>query len=171
MQSPLVAIGRIIAPHGLKGTVKVEPMTDFPERYHQTDAVWIAGNGILEKLHVDQVRVQGRFLLVDFQELQTIEAAERLRGCFIQVEPDNLVPLPEGHYYLFQLIGLQVYTLEGEHLGELVEVLQTSANDVYRVSRPERKDILLPALKQVIKEIDLQGGKVTVDPMPGLLDL
>jgi 16S rRNA processing protein RimM len=98
-----------------------------------------------------------------------MNAAEQLRGGYLEITREQLVPLPEGSYYIFEIIGLKVYDLDGAYLGEITDVLQTGANDVY-VVETGGKPLLIPALKQVVREVDLQGRRMRVELPEGLME-
>jgi 16S rRNA processing protein RimM len=109
-----------------------------------------------------------QFILLKFQGINDSSAAERLRGSFIVVPREEVVPLPPGRFYIFDVIGLKVWTEEGVCLGELTDVFQTGANDVYSIKAPDGKELLIPALKEVVKLVDPPGGRMVVKLPEGL---
>lgn len=172
-ENRLFDIGKITRPHGLKGDVKVIPTTDFPERFaNMTSVIIETPTGRRARYTVEKVQYQRGFVIMHFEGVNDVDAAEKLRNALLLVTQDELVPLPAGHYYLFELIGLDVVTQEGNRLGKLTDIFRTGANDVYVVKPDEndRHDYLLPAIKDVVKEIDVSGGKIVVDLLPGLID-
>lgn len=162
-----LAVGRIAAPHGVRGEVIVEIHTDFPQRF-VPDARFFVGERKLA-MTVERVRPFKHRLLIKFREISDRTGAERLRGAWIHVPIEEAWPLEEGEYYEYQIIGLEVWTEEGEYLGEVDHIIYTGANDVYVVQGP-RGEVLLPAIDEVIREIDLEGGRMTVHLLPGLLE-
>lgn len=172
----LFIIGRVISPHGVRGEVRVYPLTDFPERFMETHQVYLCKDGV-ELRQVEKARFHKNLILLKLQGCDTADDAEELRGAELKVSEEDLVKLPPGAYYVHQLRGLQVYTLQGTWVGTLVEVIKTGANDVYVVSpdgdllmdpnSPEA--ILIPALKIIVKKIELGDGKMLIDPIPGLV--
>lgn len=169
----LFLIGKITRPHGLRGEVKVMPTTDFPERFEDMTSVIVeTPTGIRSRYNIDSVRYQSGFVIIHFEGVDDVDAAERLRDSNLLVTRDELVPLPEGHYYVFDLIGLDVITEEGEKLGKLTDVFRTGANDVYVVKPDENssREYLLPAIRDVVKKIDVPGGRMIVHLLPGLID-
>lgn len=164
-----IAIGKIVSPHGIKGEIKVFPWTDNPERFRQLTEVWIVHGETLRKIHITGARQQRNGLILAARELQTADQAEAVRNWTIEIEKEDLPVLPEGSFYIFDLIGLQVSTLSGEELGLVADVLQTGANDVYVVKNPQGKEVLIPALKSVVVEVDFARRKMVVNPLPGLL--
>lgn len=168
-------IGKILAPHGLDGTVKVYPYTDFPERCHDLDEVTVALGRERRRMHVERASVFGRFWLIGLAGIGDRDAAGRLRDGLLQIPLSSRVPLPDGYYYFDQLVGLEVFTSAGELLGRITGVIATGGHDLY-VLQPDglpvkEKEILLPAVKEFIKEIDPGRGRMVVDPPEGLLDL
>jgi 16S rRNA processing protein RimM len=166
--SQKITIGQVLTTHGFQGEIKVKPLTDHPDRFFSMEEVYLAKEGSVRKLAVDQARPYKQWILLKFREIHSLEEAKTLRGGLLQVEMDDVVPLPEGHYYHFQLIGLPVFTVAGEELGRLTDIYKTGANDVYIVTPISGKDVLIPALKEVIKEINLKDGRIIVAMLPGL---
>jgi 16S rRNA processing protein RimM len=121
-------------------------------------------------MRIESSRIQKNVVILTLEEIADRNQAEALKDWEIAIEPEDLEQLPEGRYYIFQLVGLTVFTMEHQELGILTDVLQTGANDVYVVKTAEGKELLLPALKSVVKKIDLQTKEMLVDPLPGLLD-
>ncbi len=162
-----LAVGRIVAPHGVRGEVEVEIHTDFPQRF-APEARFFVGERKAEMV-VEQVRPFKKRLLIKFREIPDRTTAERWRGAWIHVPTEEAWPLEEGEYYEFQIIGLDVWTDEGEYLGIVDHIIYTGANDVYVVQGP-RGEILLPAIEHVIREIDLDEERITVHLLPGLVE-
>lgn len=170
-QGLFIAIGKILTTHGHKGELKVQPLTDFPERFQTGEEVWLDRDGRLSKHEIETVRYHRQWIILRLSGVEDMSAAEELRGVLIKVPEDRVYPLPEGHYYIFQLVGLPVLTEEGDFLGILKEILPTGSNDVYRVCHPETgREILLPAIEDCIKSIDLEGRRILVKLLPGLID-
>lgn len=155
-----VAVGRVLAPFGLKGEVKVQPLTDNPKRF-ATGARMYARQ---ERVTVAGAREAGGHLYVRFKGMGDRTSVERLRHALLQVPERDLPALPEGEYYRFQLLGLRVVRRDGSVLGTLEEVIETGANDVYRVRTADGGDALLAATDDVIVRVDLDAGEMVVDP-------
>lgn len=162
--SGFVAVGRVRAPRGLVGELKVEPLTDFLDRFAPDEALWVKG----QRFEVESARQHRKDLLVKLKGIDSPEDGAALRGCLLEVPESELRPLAEGEYYDFQVLGLRVYDAEGHELGEVVEVLPTGGNDVYVVRGPAG-ELLVPAIDEVVKEIDIKGGRMTVELMEGML--
>lgn len=167
----LIAIGKILRTQGNKGELRVLPLTDFPERFQIGQQVFLELDTCLRKHKINSVRYLKRWVVLGFEEIEDMSAAERYRHALIKVDSKDVFKLPEGHYYVFQLVDLPVYTNQGEYLGNIKDVLATGGNDVYHVIHPEtKKEVLLPAIKDCIQAIDLEQKVVKVKLLPGLLD-
>jgi 16S rRNA processing protein RimM len=168
-----VAVGRVTTFQGKRGEVRVLPLTDFPEQFSPGSRLRATKKGAAKVLEVESVRHDKRFIVLKFAGIQCIDDAELLRGALLEVPKSELVPLPEGHYYIFEIEGLRVVTTEGRYLGKVVRVISGNANDVYEVAREQSKSgrqetILIPAVREIVKDIDLEFGTVTVNLIPGL---
>jgi 16S rRNA processing protein RimM len=164
MSSGHVAVGRVVAPHGLRGEIRVQPLTAQSEHFAAGRTLWIE-----ETAHeVEASRRQRGFVLLRLSGAASVEAAEALRGSLLSLPESELAPLPEGEYYAYQIIGLEVYDGDGARLGKVVGLFPTGSNDVYVVDGP-RGELLLPAIDDVILEVDVPGGKMVVSLMDGLL--
>ncbi len=166
----LVSIGIIGKAHGIKGEVSVTPLTDNPQRFEQLNFVTIEYvDGRRAKLAIETVRRQGNRILLKFKEVTTRNVAETLNGAYVSIPHDELSELPEDSYYIFDLVGLEVVTTEGKRIGRLEEVLDFPANDVY-VVKDDGKEYLIPAIKDVVKKVDLEKGIMQIEPIEGLLE-
>lgn len=161
-----ITIGTVTAPHGVRGEVRVKIETDFPERF--TDSARLRflfpSQATPKTLEVEEARPHKGMILLKLVGHDDREAAERLRGARVVIARDEVRPLPEGTWYIFDLEGLDVYTRDGAYLGVLTEVLHPGGNDVYLVKHGAR-ETLLPAIKQVIVDVDLTRRRMTVDPL------
>jgi 16S rRNA processing protein RimM len=165
-----IAVGLITTPHGLRGEVKVELHTDFPERFAPDVVVYLGPE--LVKTTITAARPhQGQYLL-QFRGVDDRTQADALRGVWIFIPEEDAVDLDEDTYFVHDIIGLSVQTASGDLLGTVEQVLFTGANDVYVVATPGEKsrEILLPAIDDVIKQVDLENGILVVEILPGLLD-
>ncbi len=164
-----IKIGQIINTHGHKGELKVYPLSDDPRRFYELEHVYIKRIGDYLKYHVKSVRLHHNAVIIALREIPDMNEAEKMKGLYLELPASELRPLPPGHYYHFQIVGLEVY--ENDHyLGKVEEILETGSNDVYVVKKEQGKPIYLPALKEVIKTIDLDSGKMEVKIPPGLLE-
>jgi len=164
-----LTIGEIVAPFGLAGEMKVRLETDFPERFGRLREVCVRRSPEQAQLYaVESTRPHKGQILLRLRGVASIEDAEILRNTFLQVRPQDAVRLPKNEYYIHELIGCDVVTDSGRPLGRLNSVLRGGGNDVYVIG--EGKDeILLPAIKEVVREVDLARRCIVVSPTPGLL--
>lgn len=175
-QPEYVTIAQISAPFGLRGAVKASIRTDFPDRFDTLDEVYIAppgGTNIVnwERKELLSAKLQNdKVVVLRFKDLTKVEQVEGLRGYNVAVPFAETVPLPEGEYYIFQIIGLDVYTTAEVFVGKVVNVERLPASDVYTVRGPlSKNDVLIPAIKDVVKEIDLDSGRMTIELLEGLI--
>ena len=157
-----VSIGRVLAPRGVRGELKVEPLTDFPERFAKGAHIWLRG----QPRRVAASRWQGRHVYLTLEGVEDREAAAALRDELLQV-PEAMSIGEEDVFYQHDIVGLRVETASGEALGRIESIFATGANDVY-VVRGERGELLLPAVEDVIRQVDLAGGRLVIDLLPGL---
>lgn len=155
-----VAVGRIQTPHGLRGEVKVTSLTENPDRFAPKARLW-AGQ---QQVTVTGVREASGFVYLTLKGFNDRTSVEKFRNTLLQVPESELPELEEGEYYRFQLIGLQVFDRDGAALGEVAEIIETGATDVYRVTSPGKADLLLAATPDVVLEINIAAKRMTADP-------
>ena len=163
-----LAVGLLRKPHGLRGDLLLEVYTDFPERLKPGTTIF-AGDKY-QPLKITRRRPTNDGMILGFEGISTPEEAGKYRATVVYVPTADRPMLPEGQYYHHEMIGLTVLDETGTVLGELTEIIITGANDVYVVTPAEGKDILLPALKEVILAIDLSAKTMRVHLLPGLID-
>jgi 16S rRNA processing protein RimM len=161
-----ITIGRILAPWGIKGKLKVEVVTDFPQRFTPGSKIYINQ----QPMTVDSTGWHKGKAIIKLNTIDSIEEAQRFRGQRVEIHRSQLQLLPEGQYYQFQLIGLEVWTTQGELLGNITEILTAASNDNY-VVHGAKGEILIPAIEDVVKSIDLDKGRITIEAIEGLLSL
>lgn len=171
-QPPFLVLGRVLRPHGIRGELRMEILTAYPERIVPGKRLYIGPDTSRPDTAVvyvvSRARKHQHYLIMQVEGIDNRSAAELLRDQYIMVTPDEAVPLEEGEFYLFQLIGLTVRTDKDDLLGELTEVIETGANDVYVVRGP-RGEVLLPAIDDCILDIDFDNQTMTVHLLDGLL--
>ncbi len=164
-----LTIGEIVAPFGLAGEMKVRLETDFPERFDHLRNVCVRRSPEQAEMYaVESARPHKGQILLRLRGVSTIEEAESLRNTFLQVRPQDAVRLPKNEYYIYDLIGCDVFTQDARPLGRLNSILRGGGNDVYVIGEG-KTEILLPAIKEVIREVDLTRRRIVVTPTPGLL--
>lgn len=157
----LVTIGKIVAPHGVRGEVKVMPLTDFPDRFTLLTQVYCDDGQTM--LQLENSRMHNQTAILKFKGMDTRNDIESLRGKLLQIDRKDVMPLPEGQFYIFEIIGLTVYTHNDDLLGTITDVLKTGSNDVYVVEKEGSKPVLVPALKKVVTNIDIAAGTMKVN--------
>ena len=166
----LITIGKAVKPFGVKGEMKIEPMTDFPERFKELGRVYLVSlTGQELVCYVKSVRYAGVTPLLVFDGYDTPEKAKALNGWFLKVPEAEAVPLPEGQYYWYELIGMEVFSEGGEKLGAIVDVFETGSNDVY-VMKHGKQEVYIPATKEVIRQIDRKTKQMVIHLMDGLME-
>ena len=166
MKTPFFLIGIVQKAHGVHGEMKVHPTTDDPGRFKKLKEVIVRQQNREERIPVESARFFKDTVLLKLRGVDDMDRAERFRKAELLVERKDAVPLKENEYYAADLLGMQVY--EGErHLGELTEVLTTGANDVY-VVKDENREILIPAIKECIKNVDVEENRMEVHLLEGL---
>jgi 16S rRNA processing protein RimM len=167
----LITIGKAVKPFGVKGEMKIESLTDFPERFKDLKSVHLvspAGKELV--VTVRSVRYTGAVPYMLFKGYDTPEQAKTLNGWFLKVPEQEVMPLPEGRYYWYELIGMEVVSEEGEKLGTIVDIFETGSNDIY-VMKQGNKEIYLPAIREVVKQVDRQAKRMVIRLMDGLMEL
>ncbi len=162
-------VGQIVNTNGLKGLLKINPFTDDITRFERLKTIFIEHKKELLEFEIESVRYQKKQVLLKLKGIDTIEEAEKYREDYLKINRNKEEKLPEDTYYIVDLIGLDIYTEGGELLGKLDDIFSTGSNDVYVVKNSEGKQILLPAISDVIKNIDLEQKKIVVNLIEGLL--
>lgn len=166
----LLRVGVISSTHGVRGEVKVFPTTDDKNRFKQLkDVILDTGKDYLT-LEIESVRFFKQMVILKFKGINNINDIEKYKGKDLLVTRENAVPLAENEYFIYDIIGAEVFLEDGTEFGTISEVLATGANDVYVVKDTNGKEVLLPVIDDCVKEIDVEEKKVTVYLMPGLLD-
>lgn len=164
----LLEVGQIVNTYGIKGFVKVNPLVDNNNQFKSFKTLYIQQKNDIKELTVEEVKFSKNLVLLKFKGIETIEQAEEFRNYYLQAKRSD-IKLEKGAYFIVDLIGLEVYTESGEFLGILNEVLQPGANDVYVVKNKANNEILLPVIPDVVKHIDIEGKKVIVNLIEGLI--
>ena len=165
-----VIIGRVIKPHGIHGAISVFPMTDDPERFSLLKSVFV-GDGESKRFSfdVENIVIRNRDVIVKLHGVNTRDQAESLRGSFFEIRRKECMPLEDDAHYIFELVGMEVKTVDNQSIGTIVDVIDYPANDVY-VVESEKGEILIPVIHDVVKSIDKSQGIVTIAPIEGLLE-
>lgn len=165
----MLKVGVITTTHGIRGEVKVFPTTDDPGRFKMLKHVILdTGKGTMQ-LEIEQVKFFKRLVILKFKGIDNINDVERYKRCELFVERENAVPLEEGEYFVADMIGMDVQTDDGVLFGTLKDVIETGANDVYAIASPVHGEVLVPAIRECVLDIDIEQGMMTIHLMEGLI--
>ena len=162
-------IGQIVNTFGIKGFVKVNPFVDDVSRFNDLKKVFVRANHSLKEFEVEEVKYHKNMVLVKLKGIDRVEEAELLRNSYLEVDRENAIELQEGEYFIVDLLGLNVVNEEQEVIGKLEDIFNTGSNDIYVVRTEEGKQLLLPAISEVIKNINIEEGKIVVHLIEGLI--
>ncbi len=162
-------IGQIVNTSGLKGVIKIKPFTDDITKFNDYKTIYISIKKELKEFKIEQVRFNKNMVFLKLKGIETIEEAESYRNFYLKVKRNKDEKLEKDTYYVVDLLGCKVYTDEQKELGEVVDVFSTGSNDVYVVKDELGKQVLLPAIKDVIKNVDIENKIITVHLLEGLI--
>ncbi|MEG1255215.1 ribosome maturation factor RimM [Clostridium sp.] len=157
----LMSVGQITKPHGVRGEVKVVSLTDSLQRFKTLDKVYIDG----VEIKITSVKLQTDRAILKIEGIDSIEEADKYRNKYLEVKRENAIKLPKDSYYIADLMDCYVYDTEGEELGKVYEVIETGSNDVYWVKSEGKKDVLIPAMKNIVEEVDIANNKIVIKPV------
>ncbi len=165
-----IIIGKITTTHGLKGELKIMPLTDFPERFKAMTAVEVDRNGVIKELTIENIRKNKEVLIVKFQEITNMSEAELFRNSLIYINQTDIMPLPKDRYYHFQLIGLKVFAEnDGTYLGTVKAIMEPGGHDILVVNNEQtEEELLIPMVKAWVRKINTEEGYIKVEVLPGL---
>jgi 16S rRNA processing protein RimM len=165
-----LSIGRVIAPWGVKGQLKIEPLTDDIYRFNNLKKAYLDNGQEMSELKVESVIFLGNsHVVIKFETIDTVDDAKQMRGADIKVDRKDAIKLPEGHYFTCDIVGLKVYDTDEKFLGVITDVFETGANDVYVMRGDDGGEYLIPAIKQVVIKIDLTKSLMIIEPMEGMI--
>lgn len=164
----LLQVGVITTTHGIRGEVKVFPTTDDPRRFEELPSILLDTGKELCELEIQRVKYFKQFVILKFRDVDDINEIEPYKGKSLYVTRDMAVPLEENEYYIADLIGMDVFLEDGSLFGRIKDVLETGANDVYIVQTQE-KEVLIPAIKDCILQVDVESNKMVIHLMKGLV--
>ncbi|MDY0234449.1 MAG: ribosome maturation factor RimM [Gudongella sp.] len=161
-------IGKIINTHGIKGDLKVYPLTNSLDRFFDLEKVYIGDSK--EEVFIKEVKVHKGLALLKFKNLENINDVLAYKEQFVYVDDANKVKLQENQYFISDLIGCKVILEDETAIGSLIDVLQGGANDVYVVLSPDKKEFLIPAVGEFIKSVDIENSLIVIDPIEGMIE-
>lgn len=162
-------IGQIVNTFGIKGMVKIKPFTDDINRFDKLETIYIKNRKGRKEYEIEEVKYHKNMVLMKLKGINTPEEADLLRQSYLLVDRSKEEPLEEGVYYIVDLLGLEAYTDEGQLLGKIDDIFNTGSNDIYVIKDELGKQILLPGLPEVLKQVDLENGKIIFHLIPGLM--
>lgn len=169
MKQEYFEIGQIVNHFGIKGMVKVNPFTDDISQFEKLKSILLVKDGKFSEIEIEETKYSKNQVLLKLKGIDTVEEAEKYRGCYLKIARSNSKKLPKDTYFIADLLGLTVYTDENILLGKVEDIYNSGANDIYVVKSEDGKQILLPGTKEVIKQIDLEQEKITVHIIKGLI--
>lgn len=167
----LIPFGKISKVHGLSGELRIHPFSRQLENLSRLKSIFIQkrGEGKLQEFKIIQRRLQKESAIVKLEGVRSVADAEKLRGCSVMVDTSDLVETEEGEYYWFQLIGLMVYTTEGAYVGRVENLIDRTLQSLL-VVKEDKRELLIPMIDAVVKEINLKDSRIVISPLSGLLD-
>lgn len=172
MSEQYFTVGKIVNTHGIKGELKILPQTDFPEvRFAIGSQLFMSlteGSGSLTPLKIETSRLHKNVYIIKFSGMEHINDVEKYKGALLKVSEEARIELPEDEYYYSDIIGCEVITDEGEELGKITEILSPGANDVWVITPPKGKDILIPVIDDVLLDVDAAAKKVKIHLLEGI---
>lgn len=165
-------IGKIVNTHGVRGELKIIPLTDDAKRFDKLKWAYISQDisENMERYNVEKVRYHKNFVYLKFKEISSLDQGEKFKNSYIIIDRKDAVTLPKDSFFICDLVGMDVFEESGQALGKLKEVIKTGSNDVYIVKNQNGSEILIPALKSVVKDVSIEDNKMVVNLPEGLID-
>jgi 16S rRNA processing protein RimM len=169
--SAAIPLGKLVAGHGVRGLGRIKPFHAGSPTLSNASHLWLHhSDGRRTRFAVLGVKPHKQVLLVQLEGIDSLTALEAWIGSVVEIERDQLPAVADDEFYAFEAIGLHVFTVDGERIGEIRETLDLPANDVWVVERPDGREVLIPVIEDVIREVDLVERRATIAPLRGLLD-
>jgi len=171
LRPDFITIGAVTRVHGVRGEVIVSPITDDVQQFFRFQKIYLysSSNGRRKTVDIECVKRKKNLLIIKFKNIDDRNQAQELKGALVEKQFDDAEALADDEYYVFDLIGLTVKTVDDHIVGKLRDVLSLPANDVYVVFDEQNREYLIPAIKDIIKSIDLERQEIIIDPIEGLL--
>lgn len=164
-------VGKIVSTHGIKGEVKVYPLTDDPSRFEELKSVIVEKNGNQSIMNINSIKYVKNSVVLKFNEINDMESAIALKDAMLIINRKDAIKLPKDKFFICDILGCDVFDGKRGYLGKIDDILPTGSNDVYIVKgSPKYKEVLIPALKSVVKNVDLENKRIDVELLEGLLD-
>ncbi len=169
MSDEFITIGKVVSTQGNKGEFKVLPLTDSTDRFKNITSIFIRKNINRKILNIEKIRFKENMVILKSKDIENIEEAKMIVGSFLEVERKNAVKLPKDTYFIFEIIGLEVYDENDIFLGKIENVISTGSNDVYIVKGENKKELFIPAIREVVKNVNLEKKRITINMVDGLI--
>jgi len=169
LRKEFIMIGKVVSTQGNKGEVNVLPLTDLIERFENLDNVFLRNKNSQTILNVEKIRIKKDTVILKLKDIENLEEAKMIVGSFLEVERKNAVKISKDTYFIFEIIGLEVYSENNIFLGKVENVISTGSNDVYVVRRKDKEELFIPAIHDVVKNIDLEKKRITINMVDGLI--
>ena len=169
MSQEFIVIGKVVSAQGNKGEVNVLPLTDSIDRFNNLDNVFLRNKNSQTILNVEKIRIRKNMVILKLKDIENIQEAKMIVGSILEVERKNAVKLSKDTYFTFEIIGLKVYTENNIFLGKVENIISTGSNDVYVVKRKDKEELFIPAIHDVVKNINLEKKRITINMVDGLI--
>lgn len=164
----MLRVGKITNTHGIKGDLKVLPLTDYFERFEELE--WVYIEGYKEKFYIENIKYKPTLVILSFEGYEDINVVEKFKDRYLLIDESQRRDLPEDTYYIADIIGLDVFTVKDEYIGKVVDIIQTGSSEVYVIRMDNRKEIMIPSVKEFMPEISLEKKRITIDPIEGMIE-
>jgi len=169
LSQEFIVIGKVVSTQGNKGEVNILPLTNSIDRFKNLDSVFLRNKNSQTILNIEKIRIKKDTVIIKLKNIENIEEAKMIVGSFLEVERKNAVKLPKDTYFIFEIIGLEVYTENNIFLGKVENVISTGNNDVYIVKGENKKELFIPAIREVVKNVNLEKKRITIKMVDGLI--
>ena len=169
MSDEFIVIGKVVSTQGNRGEVNVLPLTDSIDRFKNLDNVFLRNKNSQAILNIEKIRIKKDTVILKLKDIENIQEAKMIVGSFLEVERKNAIKLPKDTYFIFEIIGLEVYTENNIFLGKVENVISTGSNDVYIVKGKNKKELFIPAISEVVKNVNLEKKRITINMVDGLI--
>jgi len=169
LSEEFIIIGKVVSTQGNKGEVKVLPLTDSTDRFKNLITIFLKNNNSRTALNIEKIRIKEDMVILKLKDIENIEDAKMIVGSFLEVERENAIKLPKSTYFVFEIIGLEVYDETNIFLGKVENVISTGSNDVYIVKSKNKEELYIPAIREIVKNIDLEKKRISIKIVDGLI--
>ena len=169
MSDEFITIGKIVSTQGNKGEVNILPLTNSIDRFKNLVTVFLRNNNTQATLNIEKIRIKENTVILKLKDIESIKEAKIIVGSFLEVERKNAVKLPKDTYFVFEIIGLEVYDENNIFLGKIENVISTGSNDVYIVKGKNKKEFFIPAIREVVKNVNFEKKRISIKMVDGLI--